>query len=163
LIKAPYDGLRGRRVADLVRSVDVVPTVLELLGLPPADGTEGQSVLPLMTGAVHELGLAAYAEAVYPRYHYGWSDLRSLTSGRFKFSEAPRPELYDLEQDPGERRNLYDERHALAERMAGILRSKEDGQGAVPGSLVGVDPDTRARLAALGYVGTFVTTTMTDR
>jgi arylsulfatase A-like enzyme/Tfp pilus assembly protein PilF len=163
LIKAPYDGLRGRRVADLVRTVDVVPTVLELLGLPPADGTEGQSVLPLMTGTVRELGLAAYAEAVYPRYHYGWSDLRSLTSGRYKFIEAPRPELYDLEQDPGERRNLYGERQALAERMAGILRSKEAGQGTVPAAAGIVDPDTRARLAALGYVGTFVTTTMTDR
>ena len=41
-----------------------------------------------MTGAVREMGLAAYAEAVYPRYHYGWSDLRSLTSDRFKFIDA---------------------------------------------------------------------------
>jgi arylsulfatase A-like enzyme/Tfp pilus assembly protein PilF len=163
LIRAPYDRLRGRRVADLVRSVDVVPTALELLGLPRTEKVEGQSVVPLMTGAVRELGLAAYAEAVYPRYHYGWSDLRSLTSGRYKFIEAPRPELYDLEQDPAERRNLYAERQALAERMASVLRSTEAGastDAATPGT---VDPDTRARLAALGYVGTFVATSMTDR
>ena len=68
--------------------------------MPPADKIDGQSVVSLMTGSEKELGLAAYAEAVYPRYHYGWSDLRSLTSGRFKYIEAPRPELYDLAQDP---------------------------------------------------------------
>lgn len=163
LVRAPHDGIRARRVADLVRSIDVVPTVLELMGLPPADKVEGQSVVPLMTGAVRELGLAGYAEAVYPRYHYGWSDLRSLTSGRFKFIEAPRPELYDLEQDPRETRNLYSERQALGERMAAALRSIEAGPATNPRSAADVDPDARARLAALGYVGTFVATPVTDR
>ncbi len=166
IVRAPYDGIRARRVADLVRSVDVVPTVLDLMGLPPADksdGVEGQSVVPLMTGAVRDLGLAAYAEAVYPRYHYGWSDLRSLTSGRFKFIEAPRPELYDLEQDPRETRNLYGERQALADRMAAVLRSMEAGASRDARPAADVDADARARLAALGYVGTFVATPMTDR
>ena len=41
---------------------------------------------------------------------YGWSPLRSLRSGRFKFIEAPRRELYDLERDPFEQQNLYQER-----------------------------------------------------
>ena len=56
-----------------------------------------------MTGAKKELGLAAYSEAIYPRFHFGWSDLRALTSGRYKFVAAPRPELYDLQQDPASR------------------------------------------------------------
>jgi arylsulfatase A-like enzyme/Tfp pilus assembly protein PilF len=163
MIRAPYDRLRGRRVTDLVRTVDVLPTVLDLLGLPLRDKVEGQSVVPLMTGAVRELGLAAYAEAVYPRYHYGWSDLRSLTSGRYKFIEAPRPELYDLVQDPDETRNIYGERRALADRMAAILKTAESTRGADVKPAADVDPDTRARLAALGYVGTFVATPAADR
>ena len=162
IVLAPYDSMRGRRVADLVRTVDLMPTVLDLLGMPPGDGVEGRSVVRLMTGAVREMGLAAFAEAVYPRYHYGWSDLRSLTSDRFKFIDAPRPELYDLAQDPGETRNLYDDRRPLADRMAAILRAA-DSTAVAAKPAADVDPDTRARLAALGYVGTFVATPAADR
>ena len=158
VIRAPYDALRGRRVADLVRTIDVMPTVFDLLDMPPPEQVEGQSVVPLMSGAVREMGLAAYAEAVYPRFHYGWSDLRSLTSERFKFIEAPRPELYDLVQDPAETRNLYDERRPLAERMAAVLAAADSKGAADVTPAADVDPDTRARLAALGYVGTFVAT-----
>ena len=163
VIRAPYDALHGRRVTDLVRTVDVMPTVMDLLDLPIAEKLEGQSVVPLMTGAVREMGLAAYAEAVYPRYHYGWSDLRSLTSERFKFIEAPRPELYDLVQDPDETRNLYDERRPLADRMAGVLAAAESKSASDVKPAADVDPDTRARLAALGYVGTFVATPAGDK
>jgi arylsulfatase A-like enzyme/Tfp pilus assembly protein PilF len=163
VVRAPYDALRGRRVADLVRTVDVMPTVLDLVGVPLADKVEGQSVVPLMTGAVREMGLGSYAEAVYPRYHYGWSELRSLTSERFKFIDAPRPELYDLVQDPEETRNLYDERRPLAERMAAVLTASHANAAADVKPAADVDPDTRARLAALGYVGTFVATPAGDR
>jgi len=163
LVRTPYDALRGRRVRDLVRGIDVTPTVIDLLGLPAPDHVEGRSVVPLMTGAARELDLAAYAEAVYPRYHFGWSDLRSLTSGRYKFIEAPRPELYDLEQDPRETRNLYSERQALAERMAAALRAMEGSGASDAKPAADVDPDARARLAALGYVGTFVATSTNDR
>ena len=155
LIRTPYGALRGRRVSDLVRSVDVLPTTLDLLGIGAPQEVEGRSVIPLMTGAARELGLAAYAEAVYPRYHFGWSDLRSLTSGRFKFIDAPRPELYDLETDPHEQRNLYSERQALGARMAAEVKSIEAAHPADAVPRTDVDPEARARLAALGYVGTF--------
>src|SRR5260221_2662494 len=117
LIRAPYDLMAGRRVADTVRSVDILPTALELLGVNTPEHLDGASVVPLMTGAKQELGLAAYSEAIYPRFHFGWSDLRALTAGRYKFVAAPRPELYDLQQDPGESHNLYPERQALGDRM----------------------------------------------
>ena len=158
MILAPYDALRGRRVADTVRTVDVMPTILDLLGMHLVDAVDGQSVVSMMTGSVRELELAAYAEAVYPRFHYGWGDLRSLTSGRFKYIEAPRPELYDLAQDPTETRNLYDSRRALADRMAAVLKAMETNGGRDVRPVVDVDPDARTRLAALGYIGTFAPT-----
>jgi arylsulfatase A-like enzyme/Tfp pilus assembly protein PilF len=158
MILAPYDALHGRRVADTVRTVDVMPTILDLLGMGPVDGVDGQSVAAMMTGSVRELGLSAYGEAVYPRYHYGWGELRSLTSGRFKYIEAPRPELYDLSNDPTETRNLYDNRRALADRMAAVLEAVDQKSGRDVKPAVDVDPDARARLAALGYIGTFVQT-----
>jgi len=166
VIRAPYDAMAGRRVADTVRSIDILPTSLELLGIKPADRLEGTSVVPLMTGAKRELGLAAYSEAVYPRFHFGWSDLRALTAGRYKYVAAPRPELYDLQQDPKESKNIYLERQALGDRLNQELTALErrmSASASAPTAAVEVDPEARERLAALGYVGTFVTTASSDR
>ena len=166
LIRAPFDAMAGRRVTDTVRSIDILPTALELLSVKSSEKFEGTSVVPLMTGAKKELGLAAYSEAIYPRFHFGWSDLRALTSGRYKYVAAPRPELYDLQQDPEESHNLYPERQALGDRMNQELVALEQRMSATaasPKPAVEVDPDARARLAALGYVGTFVTALAPDR
>jgi arylsulfatase A-like enzyme/Tfp pilus assembly protein PilF len=166
IIRAPFSKTRGgRRVADVVRSVDVMPTVLEMLGIPPPHDIEGVSIAPLMTGAAKELGLESYSEAMYPLHHFGWSDLRAMRTGRYKLIAAPRPELYDLQDDPGEHHDLYAERQALGQRMLDRLRERErrfavrDPKDAQPTE---VDPDARARLAALGYVGTFVATSAPD-
>jgi choline-sulfatase len=165
LIRAPYDAMQGRRVTDTVRSIDVLPTTLELLGVRTGEHFDGQSSVPLMTGAKKELGLAAYSEAIYPRFHFGWSDLRALTAGRYKYIAAPRPELYDLEQDPAESTNIYPQRQALGDRMNQELVALERGMSGsgTASKAVEVDPDARERLAALGYVGTFVTTASPDR
>lgn len=157
VIKAPYSLTRSRRVADPVRSVDVMPTALDLLGLTVPAGISGVSLAPLMTGTP-ELGLDAYSEAMYPLHHYGWSDLRALRSGRYKVIDAPRPELYDIDTDPDEKSNLYASRQALGDRMIAQLRTLESRfaktEAAMPAS--DVDPEARERLAALGYVGSFV-------
>jgi arylsulfatase A-like enzyme/Tfp pilus assembly protein PilF len=166
LIRAPFDSMAGRRVADTVRSIDILPTALELLGVSTADKLEGTSVVPLMTGAKKELGLAAYSEAIYPRFHFGWSDLRAITAGRYKFVAAPRPELYDLQQDPRESKNIYSERQALGDRLnqeLAALEARMSASASTPKTAVEVDPEARERLAALGYVGTFVTTAAPDR
>ena len=159
LIRTPYDAMPGRKVSDVVRNVDVLPTVLDLLGIQSSERFEGQSLVSLMTGARNELGLDAYAEAVYPRFHFGWSDLRTLRAGRYKYIEAPRPELYDLEKDPGESTNIFPQRRALGGQMSARLRSLEQRLSASASSArapAEIDPDTRDRLASLGYVGTFV-------
>jgi len=166
VIRTPYDAMAGRRVADTVRSIDILPTTLELLGIKTSDRLEGTSVVPLMTGAKKELGLAAYSEAIYPRFHFGWSDLRALTAGRFKFVAAPRPELYDLQQDPTESKNIYTERQQLGDRLNQelvALETRMSANASAPKPAVEVDPEARERLAALGYVGTFVTAAAPDR
>ncbi len=156
IIRSPYDRLRGRSVGSVVRSEDVMPTVLDLLGVEPPRRIGGRSLAPLMGGAVSDMNLDGYAESYYPRYHYGWSPLRAIRAGRYKYIEAPRPELYDTQQDPSETKNLYDERRALADRMAAELRALEaSADAAQPAEQPAIDPETRERLAALGYIGTF--------
>ncbi len=158
LVRTPFSRTGHRRVADPVRSVDVMPTVLDLLAAPPASGISGVSLVPLLTGAKSELALDAYSEAMYPLHHYGWSDLHALRSGRYKVIDAPRPELYDVDRDPNETTNLFAERQALGDRMIAELRTLEGGFNKVVASMpaADVDPEARERLAALGYVGTFV-------
>ena len=161
VVRAPEASMKGRRVADTVRSVDVMPTVLDLLGVekPAGAAIDGASLRPLMTGARPELGLEAYAEAVYPLHHFGWSDLRALRQGRYKLIAAPRPELYDLQEDPAETNNIFAARRALGDRMLGRLGELEAHfrqSAQAKSEAVEIDPDAKARLAALGYVGSFV-------
>jgi arylsulfatase A-like enzyme/tetratricopeptide (TPR) repeat protein len=161
VIRAPFARVAGRRVADPVRSVDLVPTVLDLMGIAPPKGIAGVSLAPLMTGDRKTLDLEGYAEALYPLHHFGWSDLRAWRAGRYKVIDAPRPELYDLDRDPQEEKNIYADRRTLADGMISRLREHEkDTPGSEGASkpAVDVDPEARARLAALGYVGSFVAT-----
>ena len=160
IIRAPR--LKPGRTAALVRTVDVVPTVLNLLEFPGGDDVDGSTLLPLMSGAVADLGLDAYSEAFYPRFHFGWSELLSLHSGTTKYIAAPRPEAYDLAVDPAETRNLFEERREQAVRVMAALRGIErNGQRAAPtpGQL---DAETRSRLAALGYVASFAAAPAAD-
>ena len=163
LIRAPFSRTTGRRVASLVRTADLMPTILDLLG--PAAGESpsgpGRSLAPVMTGDRARLEAEGYAEAMYPLHHYGWSALKAIRDGRYKLIDAPRPELFDLEQDPGETVNLFDRERDVANRLQRALRAMEAGferaaAGAAPPAEV--DPETRARLASLGYVSSFVAT-----
>jgi arylsulfatase A-like enzyme/Tfp pilus assembly protein PilF len=155
IIRAPYEPMRGRRVTGTARTEDVMPTVLDLMGRRVPEGLQGRTLVSMMTGAAQDLNLEAYSESLYPRNHYGWSELRALRSGRFKYISTTKPELYDLERDPGEQKNLYDERAQVAERMAAELaRIGAEEAGASQGRSA-VDPETRERLAALGYIGSF--------
>jgi arylsulfatase A-like enzyme/Tfp pilus assembly protein PilF len=91
-----------------------------------------------------------YSETLYPRIHLGWSDLRSLIDGRYHYIEGPSPELYDLERDPGEARNLI----TTERREASRLRQEMQAYPAVAAAIGEIDPEEAKKLAALGYVGT---------
>ena len=145
-------GIAPRRVPDVVRIIDVMPTVLRLTGASAA-GTDGVSLLPLMTGAAQSLDLEAYAESETPE-RFGWSRLRSLRAGRFKLIDAPRPELYDIATDPAELQNLHATRPTIAATMS-LRLSRLTRRLSSPGA---DDPgrptaETIAQLTALGYVG----------
>ena len=160
IVRAPFSKTGARVVADPVRIVDLTPTILDLAGVPVPDGLSGRSLVPLMTGAALEMGLEGYAEAMYPLHHFGWSDLRALRSGRYKLIDAPTPELFDIEGDPGETTNIFSERRTVGDGMVARLREIEAAfeQAPTAAPAEDVDPEVRQRLAALGYVGSFVAT-----
>ena len=145
-------GIAPRRVGAVVRLPDVMPTILALGSSAPAPGLDGVSLLPLLTGQLTDLGLEAYAESEYPE-RMGWSPLRSLSDGRYKVIDAPRPELYDLQQDPFETHDIYRERPALGALMTSRVRTLARPTASAPRATA-PPAELTARLAALGYVGT---------
>jgi arylsulfatase A-like enzyme/Tfp pilus assembly protein PilF len=146
-------GLPPRVVEDQVRIVDVMPTVLEVLGVAAPAGVQGASLLPAARG--QRLGLLALSESWYPRFHYGWSELVSVQDERYKLIRAPRRELYDLGADPGEGRDLAASDPGRADALARALEEMAARLGAEggPAAPAALDADTAERLQALGYIG----------
>jgi choline-sulfatase len=150
----------GLQLKATVRTVDLVPTLLDLLGVRPqaTDALSGRSLAPTLRGGPEPKAEATYAESLTPLLHYGWSDLRSLRDGRFKYILAPRPELFDLRDDPGETRNLVESSPTQAAALrAGLtkrLTSEKAASGSTPASTAAaVPPEMLEQLGALGYIG----------
>jgi tetratricopeptide (TPR) repeat protein len=147
LVKLPDSARAGATVQSPVQLTDVAPTVAALLGLSPSPAWRGASLLTQLAGDAPPRRI--YSETFYPRLHFGWSDLASLTDGAHHLIEGPAPELYDLARDPDERRNvLLDERRLYAEMKREVEQSRRELQ---PPSAV--DEETRQAMAALGYLG----------
>jgi len=151
VVRTPW-GDKGRNRSQ-VSTVDVTPTVLDLVGLPPQPETDGRSLARLVLDPAAEAPGVAYAETYFPRFHYGWQHLRAVRDGKWKYIEAPTPELYDVQQDPRELKNVH---AAFAGQAAELRRRLEEMAGsgvqAAPDE-ASLDPETLQRLAALGYVG----------
>jgi arylsulfatase A-like enzyme len=143
---------RGRVITDQVSLIDVAPTIASLAGLPTFDADGRVLELRRPTDQAPETtGVRSlYAESFAPLLDFGWSPLRTIRRGNWKYIAAPRPELYDLTADPGETRNLIDDEPA---RAADLARQVEAISSAtLSGGAVRADPEALARLRALGYI-----------
>ena len=156
IVTTPIDELKGVRVESQVSLVDVFPTALALTGIDVRSSVHGRSLVPLMFGATSEYETYAYGESMAPDLQFGWSALHSLRSPKYKYIEAPRPELYDLTADPGETTNVFARHSTLAFEMARRLDRliAETSRDAPVPEAANLDQETLERLAALGYVGT---------
>ena len=145
--------LPARVVRTPVRHVDVVPTILDLLGMAVPDGVRGTSLLPYVRGRKTS-DLPSYIETVYPRENYGWSELRGVIDGPWKYIQAPKPELYDLAQDPREERNLVSDQPAVVKdktrKLDALIAGSRALKGAKRRTLSAAETE---RLRSLGYLG----------
>jgi arylsulfatase A-like enzyme/predicted Zn-dependent protease len=151
LLSLPGHLPAGAAVDGVVRGVDLSPTLLDLAGLPALPETDGTSLVPWLTGRRDGDAGPAYLESYHPRFWWGAQELLGLRSGRFLFIEAPRPELYDVAADPGEKTNLAASRPAELEALRARLRTFN--AGGPPTAAGKVDAETARNLRALGYVG----------
>jgi tetratricopeptide (TPR) repeat protein len=129
--------------------------VLELLGLEPLADVDGASLRPRIDGDEAGEDALAYGETLMPRIEFGWSELYSLRGERYKYIDAPTPELYDLQADPGELQNLAFQERDLAAEMSGLLeqwRTGAEATGAAQAAERTMTPEEEARLRSLGYL-----------
>ena len=161
IVKLPEERDAGRTVDAQVRTTDIMPTILGLLGVAVPGSLDGDSLEPFFTG-LEAAPRTVFGETEYP-LQFGWAPLRSIRKERFKFIEAPKPELYDLHADPGESLNHYEPwdgtvqslRRALAELSAKSPTTGKTSPAAVSASTID-------ELHALGYLGSADARSATD-
>ncbi len=156
-ISAPGRLPTGGVVEQLVRQVDLMPTVLDLVGLPVPYGLDGTSLVPALRDG-RALGLEAFLEA-FGRVRGSARDKRSgWRTERWKYVTAPNApelpeELYDLAADPRERRNLAaSEAARLADfraRVAAVEATAVAGEDALSAD---EEAAVAQRLRDLGYI-----------
>jgi arylsulfatase A-like enzyme/Tfp pilus assembly protein PilF len=152
----------GEVYSGLARHIDIVPTVLEILGIDWQDRYDLQGI-SLYPFDVENNADFTYIECATTSVIFGWSALRGVRSLDWKYIQAPREELYFLSEDPGELENLFDQRPEVADSLrremenilAGleVYQSGEEGEEMSSMSSVPEDMDFQEKLRALGYVG----------
>jgi choline-sulfatase len=129
------------------RHVDVVPTLLDAVAVQVPSTLHGRSLLP---GAPlpRDQDVSSYFEAMSAMLNRGWAPLLGTLSGHEKYIDLPKPELYDLAEDPAEATNLADRR---ADRRRVLEARLQDFHAAPPGERFTESPEVAAKLQSLGY------------
>jgi choline-sulfatase len=151
IVKLPGPAAPKKLVEAQVRTTDILPTVLDLLGVPPPARLDGESLKPYFAGN-ETASRTAFGETDYP-LRFGWSPLRSVRRDGFKFIEAPRPELYDLRADPSESNNIYAPWNDQVQQSRALLADLRAKLPPKPASNATVGQGTLSELRALGYLG----------
>jgi choline-sulfatase len=142
--KAPM----AERVDTPASLLDLSPTILDAVRVPVPQAMQGASML-----SAGVRSREVFSESLYPQRHFGSSALAALRSGHYKYIEAPRPEFYDLAQDPGELTNLYPTKVSVAsayrERLTQLRTIYKARTQAGSNAL---SPEAIERLHALGYL-----------
>ena len=153
----PFDKIQGLRRSSVVSLVDVMPSLLEMADIPCPPQVQGRSLVPLFFREESNEERFAYSETFYPRFHYGWSELKGIQNERLKLILSPKPELYDLKNDPEEEENLATSHQEELKRLEALAEDfiAETSENAFQLDYRQMDEDTRQKLAALGYIGSF--------
>lgn len=157
MVKLPGSRLGGTRVASPVQLTDVYPTLIAAAGATPSAETQAISLLSSASSTASSTR-QIYSETLYPRLHFGWSDSHSLIAGDQHFIHAPKPELYDLSTDGRERHNkVFEDRRTYAAMRTAIMPFLKAAEAPKA-----IDQEQARQLAALGYVGSAISTSTSD-
>ncbi len=148
-----------RRVGEQFEQIDLLPTILGALGIEPPEGIEGRNFFPSLTGGERMAESPAYLECTYTQNRPERDQwLIGIRTARHKLIFAPHnpalePELYDLEQDPGELHSIAAGRGDLVGRYRKLAREIFSRESAKPPPLNETEKREMVRtLQGLGYL-----------
>lgn len=155
LIRFPDRG-QGVRVEQRVQHIDLLPTLLDYLGLEAPDFLEGSSFLPWVTGTE-----AAMNEPPRPAFSFlhldglpnvsvieeDWKLVQNLSKGEIAWTN-----LFNLAEDPGEKRNRMKDRPILASYLASLISKRRAEESRLTASEAVLDERMEEALKALGYI-----------
>ena len=156
IVKWPGSQDGGGTVAQPASTIQIAATIAHSAGIPDSECRtfQGRSLARSVSKLPATALVPVYAESYYARDSFGWHELRALADESFKYIDAPKPELYDLEHDPGERWNVIGRHEVVARSLRAKLQEVER-QYATTKASVGpppLDSDTLEKLKSLGYV-----------
>jgi tetratricopeptide (TPR) repeat protein len=144
----------ARSVAGTVSLIDIAPTILEMAGVSPeATMGEGISLAAAVQGGASVPERVLYGEAMNAHYEHRWAASFGIWKNGWKWIRLPTPELYNIAEDPDESRNLAAEDTQKAEALGRELKNMEASFSRRELELTLPDPDVRAKLESLGYIG----------
>jgi arylsulfatase A-like enzyme/Tfp pilus assembly protein PilF len=146
---------KPRRVAARVGLVDVMPTILEALGVKPPPAVQGRSLVPLLGGRAEKEEPAYYFESLYGLEEMNWAPLTGLLRQDYKYVSLPEAELYDLAADPGEKQNLLLRKNIVARDMDRRLAAFVAGHSQRGDARRALSAGDKEQLQALGYISAF--------
>jgi arylsulfatase A-like enzyme len=157
IIHVPGQPPSRQRIGELVQSLDIMPTVLDLLGIKTPHQAEGKSLLPLMGGGSEPTTAAAFSETYpfpekcEPRHAVRTADEKLIWK---EVRQAPLvKEYFDLAADPGEKENLFAARPQDAARLDSLLSAWTEDGGLRPAPIPTARESERINiLKSLGYL-----------
>ncbi|MET1084378.1 MAG: sulfatase-like hydrolase/transferase [Burkholderiales bacterium] len=141
--------LKPRVSSASVRHIDIAPTILQMLQLPAIAKAQGRRLVDVARGGAAD-DVAVYFEALSGSLNRGWAPLTGVIANGMKYIDLPDPELYDLNADPQEARNLASLRPADVDMRRTLLRTFPSGEVRPTDETV----EVKNRLRALGYITT---------
>ena len=130
---------------------DIFPTLCALLGQKAPAHLQGESLLDVMAAGKRRVP-EIYFESLTAWLNRDWAPLRGMISGNTKFIDLPLKEVYDLETDMDEERNLAGSSRIgpLKDALSRLMRKLKNPQAG--GRENRLDPETQKQLKSLGYI-----------
>jgi arylsulfatase A-like enzyme/Tfp pilus assembly protein PilF len=153
IVKPPVSsGFRAHHVSDPVPIMGIAPTILTALRLHDPIQQQFETESLLATGTPDSA--AVYSESFYSFSSFGWSPVRTINNRSYQFIEAPKPELYDLRNDPDEKQNLISQQPAVGSVLDQELKNLvlRYAPHDFPAGGAQLDAEAVEKLRALGYM-----------
>ncbi|MFQ6082236.1 MAG: sulfatase-like hydrolase/transferase [Candidatus Aminicenantia bacterium] len=145
--------LKGKKIDKQVRTVDILPTILDILTIDIPQFCQGVSLIPIIAGKNKKETEVSYAETYYPVQTNGWSELKAIRLDKWKYIQAPKPELYNLENAPHEKNNLITKNKEFAQKLKEELEKLEEQLSSHRKPTIReLTLEEQEKLMALGYV-----------